>query len=132
LFSFHGLPKRMLAAGDPYNHHCLQTGKLVADKLKLKEHQWQVVFQSRFGKQEWLQPYCAEVLKSLPDQDCKEVDIVCPGFSVDCLETLEEISIKNRQVFMDAGGERFNYIPALNDSTHHLKALADIITQHLD
>lgn len=128
LFSFHGLPERSLADGDPYFSLCHQTAHLVAAELALPKDRWQVVFQSRFGKAEWLKPYCADTLRLLAAQGVREVDIVCPGFSADCLETLEEIALKNRALFLSAGGQRFNYIPALNDSAEHLSVLAGLIS----
>ncbi len=128
LFSFHGLPQRSVAAGDPYFSLCHQTARLVAAELALPPERWQVVFQSRFGKAKWLQPYCDDILKSLAVSGVRQVDIICPGFSADCLETLEEIAIRGRALFLSSGGERFHYIPALNDHPHHLAALANIIT----
>lgn len=127
LMSFHGLPAKLTELGDPYYHQCCRTAQLLADNLGLAPQQWQLVFQSRFGKAAWLQPYCVEVLQQLPRQGVKTVDVVCPGFAVDCLETLEEIAIANRQVFIDAGGEAYRYIPALNDSDRHVAALIDLI-----
>jgi len=91
---------------------------------------WQVVFQSRFGKEEWLKPYCDETLKDLASQGAKTVDVICPGFSADCLETLEEIEIENRDYFLQNGGADFGYIPALNDSENHIKLLCELVTQH--
>ena len=130
LFSFHGIPQRYFDAGDPYFCHCQKTARLVAEKLQLAEDSWKVVFQSRFGKEPWLQPYCDETLASLPAQGVKSVDVVCPGFSADCLETLEEIAMENREVFMEAGGEDYHYIPALNDDPQHIRVICDIIQQH--
>ena len=131
LFSFHGIPKRYFDEGDPYYCHCQKTARLVAEKLELADNRWQVVFQSRFGREEWLKPYCDETLKALPGQGVKSVDLVCPGFSADCLETLEEIDEENREYFLHAGGEQFSYIPALNDNEDHIKALCDVIIGHL-
>ncbi len=130
LMSFHGLPKRNLDLGDPYFCHCQKTGRLLAEKLGLKSKQWRLTFQSRFGKAEWLQPYTDKTLTSLPSEGVKSVDAICPGFPSDCLETLEEINIENRGYFMEAGGDNFNYIPALNDNQAHIKALSDIVQQH--
>jgi len=127
LFSFHGLPKNSIQKGDPYYSQCQKTASLIIKKLQLPEAAWQVVFQSRFGFQEWLQPYCDKTLVELAKQGYKKLDVVCPGFSADCLETLEEISIRNTEMFIAAGGEQLNYIPALNDSTQHLDALANIV-----
>lgn len=130
LMSFHGIPKRNLLLGDPYHCQCHKTGRLLAERLGLDDKAWRVTFQSRFGKAEWLQPYTDKTLEALPEEGIKNVDVVCPGFSVDCLETLEEIAVENRDNFMQAGGEHYHYIPALNAQTLHIRALADIIQQH--
>lgn len=130
LMSFHGLPKRNLEAGDPYFCQCHKTGRLLAEALELKNDQWKLTFQSRFGKQEWLKPYTDETLKELASNGVKSIDVICPGFPADCLETLEEIEMENREYFMQAGGETYRYIPALNDNPEHIKALAEIIQQH--
>lgn len=131
LFSFHGLPERSRELGDPYYQHCQTTTRLIVERLGLQEGAWQLVFQSRFGPAKWLQPYCVEVLKELPSRGVKAVDVVCPGFAVDCLETLEEIAIANKEVFMAAGGESYRMIPALNDGPEHAKLLADIVVDAL-
>lgn len=131
LFSFHGLPERSRLTGDPYYDQCHRTARLIAQQLGLDTKRWQLVFQSRFGPAEWLKPYCIEVLARLPSTGCRKVDIVCPGFAVDCLETLEEIAITNRKVFVDAGGEQYRYIPALNSSPLHVTLLADRIRRAL-
>ncbi len=130
IFSFHGLPKRNLELGDPYHCECHETARLIAEKLNLNESQWQLTFQSRFGKAEWLQPYTIKTMEELPQQSVKSIDVFCPGFSADCIETLEEINMENRGVFLDAGGESFNYIPALNAEKVHIDALSNIIMQH--
>ena len=127
LLSYHGIPKINTEKGDPYYCYCHKTTRMVVEQLQLKEHQWQMVFQSRFGRAKWLQPYCVEVLEQLPQQGIKEIDIVCPGFSADCLETLEEIAITNKKIFLEKGGEKLNYIPALNANDKHITALASII-----
>ncbi len=127
LFSFHGLPKRSLPEGDPYYCFCHKTARLVAERLGLEKHQWRLVFQSRFGREEWLQPYCDKTLQALPGEGVKSVDVICPGFAADCLETLEEINITNRRLFLQAGGESFHYIPALNDDPQHLQALVKVL-----
>lgn len=129
LFSFHGLPKRNLLAGDPYYCHCQKTARLVAERLALPPEQWAVAFQSRFGRAEWLQPYTSVLLADWANAGIKRVDVLCPGFAADCLETLEEIAIENRQVFLNAGGEQYRYIPALNDAPGHLRALTELIEQ---
>jgi len=127
LMSFHGLPAKLTELGDPYFHQCQATAKLIAKKLNLPDNQWQLVFQSRFGKAEWLKPYCVEVLQKLPKQGVKRLDVICPGFAVDCLETLEEIAITNQAIFIEAGGVSYHYIPALNDSDTHVEAIFDLI-----
>ncbi len=130
LFSFHGIPKRYLLNGDPYHCECHKTARLVAEALELGAEDHQVVFQSRFGREEWLQPYCDKTLMALPKQGVKSVQVVCPGFSADCLETLEEIAEQNRELFLKAGGERFEYIPALNSREDHITALTRLIQRH--
>ena len=130
LFSFHGIPQRYVDSGDPYYCHCLKTARLTAEALELEDEQWQVVFQSRFGREPWLQPYCDKTLQQLPSQGIKSVEVVCPGFSADCLETLEEIDVENRDLFLEAGGESFHYIPALNASDEHIDALSEVLTAH--
>jgi ferrochelatase len=127
LLSFHGLPAKLTEWGDPYFYQCQTTGRLLAEQLGLNEQQWKLVFQSRFGKAEWLKPYCVEALQELPTIGIKNVDVICPGFSVDCLETLEEIAIANREVFLEAGGEDYRYIPCLNDSDDHVEVMLDLI-----
>jgi ferrochelatase len=131
LFSFHGIPQRYVDNGDPYFCHCQKTARLVAEELQLADNEWQVVFQSRFGREAWLQPYCNETLQQLAQAGTKNIDIICPGFSADCLETLEEISMENREVFLEAGGETYNYIPALNENPEHIEALCEILTAHM-
>lgn len=130
LFSFHGIPKRNLLRGDPYHCECHKTARLVAERLQLPDERWQVAFQSRFGRQEWLKPYTDHTLRNWAQAGITDVDVICPGFSADCLETLEEISMLNRDIFMRAGGARYHYIPALNDSADHIKTLADLIDKH--
>jgi ferrochelatase len=127
LFSFHGTPKRFFVAGDPYYHQCLTTAQLVATQLALPTDSWQVTFQSRFGREEWLQPYTDHTLIALGKKGIQRVDVVCPGFAADCLETLEEINQENRQIFLKAGGQAFHYIPALNAGAEHIKALKAIL-----
>jgi len=130
LFSFHGTPKRFLMTGDPYFCQCQKTARLVAEKLQLKDQEWKVTFQSIFGREEWLTPYTIETLKEMGKQGIDSVDVVCPGFSADCLETLEEIEEENRHAYLEAGGKQYHYIPALNDRTDHIQALISIIKQH--
>jgi protoporphyrin/coproporphyrin ferrochelatase len=131
LFSFHGIPQRYVDSGDPYFCHCQKTARLVADKLALNPSEWKVVFQSRFGREAWLQPYCSVTLQELPAAGVKSVDVICPGFAADCLETLEEMRMENKELFIEAGGETFNYIPCLNDSQEHIEALCEILTAHM-
>lgn len=130
LMSFHGLPKRNLDLGDPYFCHCHKTGRLLADKLGLKDKQWRLTFQSRFGKAEWLKPYTDKTLMELPKEGIKSIDVMCPGFPSDCLETLEEINMENREYFLEAGGDSYHYIPALNDDPSHIHVLANLVQQH--
>jgi len=130
LFSFHGIPKRFFLAGDPYHCECHKTARLVTEQIKLPEEKWQVVFQSRFGREEWLKPYTDETLKGLAQAGVKRVDVISPGFAADCLETLEEIDQQNREFFLQSGGEAFHYIPALNDHLEHIQALLEIVIQH--
>ncbi|RVU85855.1 ferrochelatase [Leucothrix sargassi] len=130
VMSFHGLPKRNLELGDPYHCQCHKTGRLIAEKLGLKKDEWLVTFQSRFGRAEWLKPYTDKTLEKLAEEGVNSINIVCPGFPADCLETLEEIAVENRDVFIDAGGKDYSYIPALNYDPEHIQVLADIIQQH--
>ncbi len=127
ILSFHGLPERLTELGDPYYYQCQTTAKLIAEALALTPEQWQMVFQSRFGRAKWLQPYCVDILQSLPADGIDRIDIVCPGFSVDCLETLEEIVMTNKKVFLEAGGKSYRYIPALNDSQQQLDWLGALL-----
>ncbi len=130
LMSFHGLPKRYFEAGDPYYCECHKTARLLAEKLELTENDWQLTFQSRFGPEQWLQPYTSETLQTLAQSGTRHVQIVCPGFSADCLETLEEISEENREVFINAGGKQFEYIPALNTEQDHIGMMVELVRQH--
>ena len=131
VFSFHGVPKSYLENGDPYHCECHKSARLIAEQLGLGANEYMVVFQSRFGYAEWLQPYCDETMKTLPGQGVKSVQLVCPGFSSDCLETIEEIDVENREYFLEAGGERFEYIPALNSDPAHIDLLESIIRENL-
>jgi len=131
LFSFHGIPLRYITNGDPYLDHCQKTARLVAEKLELQDAEWKLVFQSRFGREPWLEPYCSITLQELPNTGIKNVDIICPGFAADCLETLEEIQMENKELFFEAGGKTFNYIPCLNDNDDHVDTLCSIITTHM-
>ena len=131
VFSFHGIPQRYFDNGDPYFCHCQKTARLVAEALELEDDSWMVVFQSRFGREPWLQPYCDKTMEALPSQGVKSVDVICPGFSADCLETIEEIDMENREIFLEAGGESFHYIPCLNDSPAHIDALCEVLSAHM-
>jgi ferrochelatase len=131
LMSFHGVPKRTLLLGDPYHCECYKTARLLATQLGLVEKQYSVSFQSRLGKAEWLQPYTAPTLKKLAKEGVKRVDVICPGFICDCLETLEEIEMEGKHDFLTAGGQAFHYIPCLNESPVWIDALARIAEQHL-
>lgn len=128
--SYHGIPKRYLLNGDPYHCQCHKTTRLLRLALGLPEDKVKVVFQSRVGREPWLQPYCDETMKQLPKQGVKSIDIMCPGFSADCLETIEEINEENREYFEHAGGENFNYIPCLNDNPDIIDALTDLLVRH--
>ena len=127
VFSFHGLPERNLRAGDPYHCHCQKTARLIAEALQLEATDWVLSFQSRFGRQRWLQPYTSDTLKKLAREGSKHVQIVSPGFAADCLETLEELAIQNKEFFLLAGGEKFHYIPALNADPAHVDALFELV-----
>ncbi len=131
VMSFHGMPKRTLLLGDPYHCECLKTSRLLAEKLQLEDGDWRVTFQSRFGRAEWLQPYTEPTLKALAKGGAEGVDVICPGFAADCLETLEEIAIEARAAFLSAGGKTFHYIPCLNNSPEGMKALTGVALRHL-
>jgi ferrochelatase len=130
LFSFHGVPRYTLDKGDPYHCHCQKTGRLVAEALELSEDQWTLSFQSRVGRDEWLRPYTDETVVELAGKGVGRLDVACPGFSADCLETLEEIAMQNAEFFEDAGGEALHYIPALNARADHIDFLTTLIGQH--
>jgi ferrochelatase len=131
IFSFHGIPQRYFDNGDPYYCECQKTARLVAESLSLSSVQWRVTFQSRFGREPWLQPYTDALLKALAAEGIHQVDVVCPGFACDCLETLEEIAVENQDYFRQAGGERLNYIPALNDQLQHVAALGELVLRNI-
>ncbi len=131
LMSFHGMPQRTLHDGDPYFCECQASARLLADALALPPQRWHVSFQSRFGRQAWLQPYTAATLQRLARDGCNAVDVVCPGFSVDCLETLEEIAIEGRQIFLGAGGRQYRYIECLNSDAQWVARLADLVESQL-
>jgi len=131
LFSFHGLPKKMLLDGDPYYCQCQKTARLIANELKLKKNEWFVSFQSRLGRTQWLEPYTDQTLIKWGKDKTGTVDVICPGFAVDCLETLEEIAIQNNELFINAGGVSLRYIPALNESEDHISFLCDLIEKNI-
>jgi protoporphyrin/coproporphyrin ferrochelatase len=131
VLSFHGVPKRTLLLGDPYHCECQKTARLLAAKLRLAPDQYLVSFQSRFGKAEWLQPYTAPTLIRLAQEGVARVDLLCPGFIGDCLETLEEIAIEAKHDFLAAGGKQFHYIACLNEAPGWIAGLAEIAEQHI-
>jgi ferrochelatase len=131
VMSFHGLPRFALARGDPYHCECHKTARLLAERLGLAESHWQIAFQSRFGRSEWIKPYTASALADYGRQGVRRVDVICPGFVADCLETLEEIGVEGRKIFLAAGGKEFHLLPCLNERDDWILALADIARQHL-
>ena len=131
MLSYHGVPRSYLEAGDPYYCHCQKTSRLIAEKLGLDKEQCITTFQSRFGKAEWLRPYTDATLKELSANGTKSIDVFCPGFSADCLETIEEIAEENKEYFLEGGGESYHYITALNSEPLHIEALADIIRHNI-
>ncbi len=131
VFSYHGMPLRFLREGDPYHCHCQKTTRLVRERLGLAPERVCVCFQSRFGSEEWLQPYLDETLGQLPGQGIRRIAVVSPAFVTDCVETLEEIDVEGRRIFLEAGGERFSYIPCLNDSDRHLELLEILALEQL-
>lgn len=131
ILSYHGIPKRYLMNGDPYHCECHKTSRLLAEKLGLSHDEYMTTFQSRFGREEWLKPYTDETLKGLPGKGVKSIQVMCPGFSADCLETIEEIGEENHEYFMEAGGERYEYIDALNSDEEHIDVLFDIVQENL-
>ena len=132
LISFHGIPQSYFENGDPYPCMSKKTGRLLAEALELREGDWLVSYQSRFGKEPWVKPYTDETLRAWGAEGVGRVDVICPGFSSDCLETLEEIKVENRDYFIEAGGQVFHYIPALNSDEAHIKALTEIANTHLN
>lgn len=131
VMSFHGLPQFSLDKGDPYHCECHKTGRLLAQELGLKPEQYALSFQSRFGKAEWIKPYTTATLLELGKQKTKRVDVVCPGFVADCLETLEEIAMEGKEDFLNAGGGEYHYIPCLNDNDDWMHALTDLVMDNL-
>jgi len=131
LMSFHGLPQANVDRGDPYQRQCESSAALLAAKLGLDKSAWSIGYQSRFGRQAWIQPYTSDVLKDLASRGIKAVDVICPGFSADCLETLDEIRVEYRHEFLQLGGEEFDYIPALNDRAAHIEMMRQLVEPHL-
>ncbi len=131
LFSFHGVPQRYVDNGDPYQDECMRTARQVAERLGLADDAWRLTFQSRFGREPWLQPYTDETVEALGKQGVGRIDVICPGFAADCLETVDEIANENREVFEEAGGGELRYIPALNDRADHIAALADVVQRNI-
>jgi ferrochelatase len=130
VMSFHGVPKRTLMMGDPYHCECYKTARLIAEKCGLSKEDYLVTFQSRFGKAEWLQPYTAPTLEKLAAEGVKRLDVMCPGFTSDCLETLEEIAMEAKEDFLAAGGKEYRYISCLNESNTWIDAMADLVVSH--
>tara|TARA_Y100001935_G_C17311760_1_gene517111 strand:- start:953 stop:1966 length:1014 start_codon:yes stop_codon:yes gene_type:complete len=131
LLSFHGIPKEYFEKGDPYYCYCRKTGRLLAETLNLKEEQWQLSFQSRLGPRQWLQPYTDKTLEKMGEDGINHIQVICPGFSADCLETLEEVAMENKEIFQEAGGKRYEYIPCLNSRSSHIKMLKNLVTSHI-
>tara|TARA_Y100000741_G_scaffold364331_1_gene354999 strand:+ start:305 stop:1330 length:1026 start_codon:yes stop_codon:yes gene_type:complete len=131
IFSYHGIPKKYHTKGDPYHCFCLKTTRLVKEYMKLEDDKVITTFQSRFGREEWLQPYTSETLKELPGKGIKNVHIISPGFSADCLETLEELEVENREYFEKSGGDKYCYIPCLNENSMHIEMIEKIIKKHI-
>ncbi len=131
LMSFHGVPERTRTLGDPYHCECLKTARLLAERLALKEGEWRLSFQSRFGRAKWLEPATQTVLEQLGRTGTPRVDVICPGFVADCLETLEEIAIEGQAAFKAAGGQEFHYLPCLNDNPVWIAALTELVQEHL-
>lgn len=131
LFSLHGIPQRYVTQGDPYQAQCEQSVRNIVAELGLEDGEWMLTYQSRVGREPWLQPYTDESLKKLAGEGVRTVQVVCPGFAVDCLETLEEIAMENRDLFLESGGERLDYIPALNDSDAHVEFLTGLIRDQM-
>ena len=131
LFSFHSTPKRYLLAGDPYHCQCRKTARLITEQLQLMPADWSISFQSRVGREEWLRPYTDELLVDYAGGKQLDLDVVCPGFAADNLETLEEIEIRNRELFLGKGGKSYHYIPALNASDDHVELMSQLVKRHM-
>jgi ferrochelatase len=131
LLSFHGIPRRNVSLGDPYERQCRATAQALTARLGLAADRWQVSFQSRLGRAEWLQPYTSDVLRQWGSENLASVDVICPAFAADCLETLEEIAVENRAIFQRAGGGEYHFIPCLNDDAVHIEMLAAIVGEQM-
>ena len=131
LASFHGMPQKYLEQGDPYHCQCMKTSRLLREKLGVPAERWVTSFQSRFGNDPWLQPYTDATIARLAKSGTRSLAVVAPGFSADCLETLEELDVENRAIFMNNGGERFTYIPALNDSSEGMRVIEHVVRREL-
>ncbi len=133
VFSYHGIPKKYFDEGDPYHCFCQKTSRLVAEALGLEENQYITSFQSRLAAagREWLKPYTSELMEKLPEEGVKKILILSPGFSMDCLETIEEIDEENKEIFLDSGGEAFHYIACLNDNDEHVEAINNLIANKI-
>ena len=132
LLSFHGIPKSYVGDDEPYQSQCIKTAELISKKLNLSDNQFEIVFQSRFGKAEWIQPYLAERLEKLPNEGIKDIQVYCPGFSSDCLETIEEIGEESHDLFMESGGEAYKFIPCLNGNSLFIEFLEYLIRNYKD
>jgi len=130
LISFHGIPKRFVQKGDPYQTRCERTAQLLAEELKLSNEQWTLCYQSQFGYDKWLKPSTQHLFTELPKRGIKNLDVICPGFPIDCLETLEEIALRGKKTFIQHGGNHLRYIPALNDSDLHIEMLAELLQSY--
>jgi len=130
LLSFHGIPQEYVDAGDPYAEQCYKTAELLIAALELPAERWQLSFQSRLGPKQWLQPYTDHTLEALAKEGVRNIHVVCPGFSVDCLETLEEVAMENRDIFLEAGGKQYGYIECLNDHASHIQLFSELISLH--
>jgi ferrochelatase len=131
LMSFHGIPQRFVAGGDPYAAQCRASAEAIAAALSLSDSEWALTFQSRFGREPWLQPYTDKTLEQWGREKAGTIDVVCPGFAVDCLETLEEIAVENAHAYVEAGGTALRYVPALNDDAAHVDALAALLRRQM-
>jgi ferrochelatase len=129
--TFHGMPQKYLEKGDPYHCQCHKTSRLLREKLGIAEERWLTTFQSRFGNDPWLQPYTDKTVESLARSGTKKIALVAPGFSADCLETLEELNVENRHIFESNGGEKFAYLPALNDSPEGIDVIEAVVRREL-